>query len=407
MQSNNSFKVELETKAKAKNGVSNVVIETSLKGLIYRTEAYLDDHLIDAIEVNCSDISTIDKNEEIFYARYLASHTKFEEKYTLEKIFTKVMTSEGDYVDDEGSISIITSISDKTYKVEVFLDSIQVDSERHELLNADDKVFKAKYTQTHKNYVQKYILVPRFPANTFINPVIKKFPMYKKSPMSAFMFFLATVILVLWILSLIVCGKALKKIVVSVAGKEAGMVVKDLQKSMCKKAKGEVDANGNLVDEDGNKLDKDGNALSKVDLSFVMLPQKINFVNANQIYPVYIKNTMPNDALVILKDRMIFNFQNALVDPNMVIRVINKTDAVHIKSGEVGLFEFKLEDSFLQSEGLEEISYHGSIVLEANNLQTREVLPLNISFEFSVEKKINEIEETVDEKLEAIEEVTE
>ena len=402
MQNTNSFKVEIETKAKAKNGISNVLIETSIKGLIYRTEVYLDDHLIDAVEVNCSDISTIDKNDEIFYARYLASHSKFEEKYTLEKIFTKVMTSEGDYVDDEGSITVITSISDKTYKVEVFLDSVQIDSERHELLNAEDKVFKAKYTQNHKDYVQKYILVPRFPANTFVNPVIKKFPMYKKSPMSAFMFFLATVILALWIISLIVCGKAMKKIVTSVAGKEAGMIVKDLQKSMCKKGKGEVDKDGNLVDEDGNKLDSNGTKLSKADLSFVMLPQKINFINSNQIYPVYIKNNMPNDALIILKNRMIFNFENALVDPNMVIRVINKTDAVHIKSGEVGLFEFKLEDSFLQSEGFEEISYHGSIILEANNLTTREAFPLNISFEFSVEKKTETTPEIIDEKLDEI-----
>ncbi len=170
MNNTNSFEVILTTKSKAKNNIGNVLIETSVKGLIYRAEVYMNDHLIDAVEVNCSDISTIDKYEDIFQARYTANHSKLEDKYTQERIFTRVTSTEGDYVDGEGIISIVTSISDKHYKVEVFIDSQNLDVHQEELPDADEKVFKAKYTQTHKDFVSKYILIPKFPANTFINP---------------------------------------------------------------------------------------------------------------------------------------------------------------------------------------------------------------------------------------------
>ena len=379
MQDNNNFEVVLTTKSKSKNSIENILIETSVNGLIYRTEVFMNNHLIDAVEVNCSDISTIDKYEEIFKARYTAHHSKLEEKYTQKKIFSKVATTDGDYIDGEGVINIITSVSDKTYKVEAFLDSNQLDIFQEEVSDADEKVFKAKYTQAHKDFVKKYAAVLRFPANTFINPVIKKFPFYKKSPMTAFMFFLAAIALVIWIISIIVCGKALKKIVKAVAGKEAALVVKDLQKTMCKKSADEADAQALLLDENGKLINN--SALS----DFVVIPKDIKFETDNRIYTVYIKNNKPNDVLIVLRDRVIYNFENALVDPNMVVNVLNK-EAVHIKAGKVGYFEFKLESSFLQSDNIEEIAYNGTIVLDVSDLVTRKATPLVVGFEFSVQR---------------------
>lgn len=376
---NNDFEVVLRSRAKAKNGTSPILIETSIHGLIYRTEVYMDEHIIDALEVNCSDISESESYLEIFKARYIATHNKFESNYTTEKIYAKMLTKDGEYLEGEGSISVITSISDRIYKVDVFLDSQKLDSEQREVLDGDDKLFKAKYTQAHKDMIKKYILVPRFPANTFINPVIKKFPMYRKSPLTAFFFFLATVVFVLWLISIIACGKAMKKIVTSVAGKEAGLIVKDLQKTMCIKGSA-----GSLEYDENGKVVPPGQDL------FVILPDNIKFENKNQIYPVYIKNNMASDILVIIKDRIINNFENAMVDPNMIIRVINKKEAVHIKSGDIGLFEFKLESSYLQPDSIEEISYDGNIILQANNLTTKEITPLTISFEFLVEKSSEE-----------------
>lgn len=393
MQNSEIFEIILTTKAKAKNGVSNILIETSVKGLIYRSEVYMDEHMIDAIEVNCSDIASIDRHEDIFQARYAAAHQKFEDLYTQERIFVKMITTDGDYAEGEGSLSVITSISDSVYKSEVFLDSSPIDSKKEDLEGDEESVFKAKYTQSHKAFVKNYIKVPRFPANTFINPVIKKFPMYKKSPMYAFGFFLLTVVLILWILSLIVCGKAMKKIITKVAGKEAGMIVKDLQKGMCSK-KGGGDDEKVITAKDGSTLvmttDEDGNTVITHDKKkkipdFVVLPQNIVFKNANQIYPVYIKNNKNADILVRLKDRLIFDFEDALVSPDMVVNVITR-DALHIKSDEVGQFEFKIEKAFLQSESLEERVYKGTIILDAVDLQTRQSETINIDFEFSASK---------------------
>ena len=373
---NNDFEVVLRSRAKAKNTTSTIIVETSVQGLIYRTEVFMDDHLVDAIEVNCQDLAETESYKEIFKARYIASHNKFEANYTIEKMFSKVLEADGEYLEGEGAIKVVTSISDRLYRVEVFLDSNQLDFEEREILDGDDKLFKAKYTQAHKDMIKTYMLIPKFPANTFLNPAIKKFPFYRSSPLTAFFFFLATIVFVLWLISLLACGKAMKKIVTKVAGKEAGLIVKDLQKSMCVKGK-----------EGTIEFDENGNPVPAGQDLFVMLPGSINFENANQIYPVYIKNNMASDALIILKARDIYNFQNAMVDPKMIIRVINKEEILHIKSGEIGVFEFKLEDSYLQSDSIEEITYDGAIILEANNLTTKESVPLNISFEFTVQKE--------------------
>ncbi len=398
MQNNDIFEVVLTTKAKAKNGTSSILIESSVKGLIYRSEVYMDDHLIDAVEVNCSDISTVDRYEEVFQARYSAAHKKFEALYTQERVYTKVLTAEGDYSEGEGVVNVVTSISDTNYKVEAFLDSQQIDIKQEELdEDVDPKVFKAKYTQVHKDFVSNYISVPRFPANTFLNPVIKKFPMYKKSPMYAFVFFLLTLMFVLWLISLLLCGKAMKKIVAKVAGKEAGMIVKDLQKGMCSKS-GPDEGDKVMTGSDGSvvvmKVDDEGNTQmikksgAKVP-DFVFLPKVIEFKDARQIEKVHIKNNLPADVLIRIKDRIIFDFEDALVSPDMVVNVITK-DALHIKSQEVGVLEFKLESAFLQSSSLEERSYHGSIVVDATNLQNSESQLLTIGFDFTVTKDTKE-----------------
>jgi len=392
MQNNENFEVVLSTKAKAKNGASTIYIETSTKGLIYRSEVYMDEHMIDAVEMNCSDISSVDRYEDIFQARYAAAHQKLEDLYTQERIFARVLTTDGDYAEGPGSLSVITSTSDNVFKCEAFLDSSSIDVRKEEVEGDDPAVFKAKYTQVHKEFVKNYIKVLKFPANTFINPVIKRFPLYAKSPMYAFILFLLTVMLILWILSLVVCGKAMKKIVTKVAGKEAGMIVKDLQKGMCSKKGGGNEKT--VVGKDGSTVvmstDEDGKTTIKHDIkkklpNFVVLPQNITFKNTNQIYPVYIKNNKKADILVRLKDRVIFDFEDALVSPDMVVNVITK-EALHIDSNKVGQFEFKIEKAFLESESLEERLYKGAVILDATDLQTRENETITISFEFSVQK---------------------
>jgi len=389
MQDTQKFTVVKETNAKSKNGLNEMHIETSIKGLIYRCEAYMDSHLVDAEEVNCSDISAVDRYEDIFEARYKVTHRKFVELYTKTKIYSKVLNVEGQYSDGEGDCRVTTSISDNTILCEAFLDNNKIDQIEEEVDKAqaqDKKVFKAKYTKAHKDFVSRYIEILKFPANTFLNPILKKLPMYKKSPMYALGFLIAIIVIVLWIISIIVCGKAMKKLVAGVAGKEAGMVVKDLQKSMCKKKKGGDgdeggDDTGLAKDSNGNLINKDGIVVS----DFIVLPQKINFKDVSQVYPIYIKNNLLEDSLVTLKNRIILDFDDALVSPDMVVNILTE-HALHVKAGEVGMFEFKLENEFLKSATLEERSYHGMIILEATNIQTKVVQNITIDFDFIVEK---------------------
>jgi len=389
MQDLQKFTVVKKTDSKSKNGINEIHIETSTKGLIYRCEAYMDSHLIDAEEVNCSDISTVDRYEDIFEARYTATHRKFEELYTQNRVYSKVLNVEGQYSEGEGTCRVTTSVSDNMILCEAFLDNNKIDQKEEAIDKAqaqDKKVFKAKYTQAHKDFIRRYIKILKFPANTFLNPILKKFPMYKKSPMYALGFFIATVVLVLWILSLIVCGKAMKKLVAGVAGKEAGMVVKDLQKSFCKKGSGGDDEGGN--GKDGNGKDGNGNLIGAngaVISDFSVLPQKINFKDFSQVYPIYIKNNLPEDSLIILKNRIILDFDDALVSPDMIVNILSK-NALHVKAGEVGMFEFKLENEFLKSATLEERSYHGMIILEAKTFQTKVIQNITVDFDFMVEK---------------------
>lgn len=399
MQVKNNFKVVRTTDSKGKNGISSMHIETSIKGFIYRCEAYMDSHLIDAVEVNCSDLSSADRPEDIFAARYNVAHRKFEELYTQERFYSKVLSAEGDYLDGEGHCHVTTSISDNVILCEAFLDGNQIDQKIEEIDKAqasDGKIFKVKYTQAHKEFISKYIKILKFPANTFLNPVLKKYPMYKKSPMYALGFFLASIVLAIWIISMIICGKAMKKIVAGVAGKQAGMVFKEIQKTMCTKSEGELEDGEQLIKgTDGSIVKMTTSDTGEVSLipmqgpqadDFVVLPQTVVFKDANQVYPVYIKNNLNSDVVIRLKNRVIFDFVDALVSPDMIVNVLTDS-ALHINSGDIGVFEFKLENEFLQSPTLEERIYHGSIILEATNVQTKVPQSITINFDFTVKKE--------------------
>ena len=80
------FEVIHTSKGKARNKVSNVVIETATKGLLYRTNVYLDGFLVDAKEMSCLDIATLENGGSVFKERYLSTHTAFEIQYFIEML---------------------------------------------------------------------------------------------------------------------------------------------------------------------------------------------------------------------------------------------------------------------------------------------------------------------------------
>lgn len=376
----NLFEVVYTSTGLSKNKRGKIYIETSTKGLIYRTNVYLDDFLIDAKEVSCLDLSTLENAQSIFKERYLATHTAFEKQYFIEKTFTKVLTSEGDYANSEGKCVINTYIFENIIKNEILVDDYEIDVIETEVdsdIANDKKAFKLKYSKLHSDLVKENIITPKFPVNTFLNPTLKKFPLYKKNPMYAFYLFIITIGLVLWILSLVICGKSFVKIVKKVGGKEASMVVKDIQKSFCLKNKKNIEAVKKelLVD----KLYKDG---------YLIIPQKLNFGNNRYRRTVYIKNTVDGDLIVKLNNKIIDNFENPLVTPEMVINVLTPTSII-IKSGEIGQFEFKIEHGYLEDYSIAEGTYTGRLIFEIVKVNYGKIETKSVDFTFDVAKKEN------------------
>ena len=114
---NKIFEVVHKSEGKSKNRTGKVYIETSVKGLIYRTNVYLNDFLIDAKEVSCIDLASLENGQSIFRDRYLATHNAFEIQYFLDKIYAKVLSDEGDYIEGDGKCSVNTYVFENIIKM--------------------------------------------------------------------------------------------------------------------------------------------------------------------------------------------------------------------------------------------------------------------------------------------------
>jgi len=374
----NIFEVIYTSSGKSKNKIGKIYIETSIKGLIYRTNVYLDGFLIDAKEVSCFDLSTLENSNIIFKERYLATHTAFEKQYFIEKVFVKVLSSEGNYVESDGKCVVNTYLFENIIKNEILVDDYEIDTIETEIeseISDDKKAFKLKYSKLHNDLVKENIIIPKFPVNTFLNPILKKFPLYKKNPMHSFYLLIITSSLILWILSFVICGKSFVKIVKKVGGKEASLVVKDIQKSFCIKNKksAEEDKKELLVDT----LYKDG---------YLIIPKKLDFGENRYIKTIYIKNTIDGDLIVKLNNKVIDNFENPLVTPEMIINVLTPTNIV-IKSGGIGQFEFKIENSYLKNYLIADGKYTGRLIFEIVKVNYGKIETKSVTFSFDVSKK--------------------
>ncbi|MBN2823885.1 MAG: hypothetical protein JXQ76_01065 [Campylobacterales bacterium] len=381
------FQIVHKSRGKSKDKSGIVTIETAMKGLVYRTNVYLNDFLIDAKEVSCIDLASLENGSAVFKQRYLATHKSFEQQYFMDKVFANVLTTKGDYIQGEGECVVNTLIFENIIKTEVIVDEYEVDSMEVEVEPelVEDKVnFKRKYTKLHHDMVKENIIVPKFPVNTFLNPILKKFPFYKSSPMKAFFLFLVTVALVLWIVSKIICGKAIVKIVKAVGGKEASFVVKDMQKGMCVKGGGDqavLESEKKELIYD--KLYKDG---------YLILPEKVEFQDNSQIKTIYVKNTLDGDLIVTLNNKIVDNLESTVVTAEMLIRMLTPTRII-LKPGEIGSFEFKIEKSFLQNSQIVEGPYTGKLIFEVIKVRYNQTMLNAVTFGFNVTKDQNTTKE--------------
>jgi hypothetical protein len=376
------FEVVHKSESKSRDKSGTIRVETSIKGLVYRTNVYLNGFLIDAKEVSCIDLATLENGHSLFKQRYLATHYAFEQQYFMEKVFVKVLDDEGIYVEGEGKCVVNTYIFENIVKNEILVDEYEIDvyeTEVEEELVNDKQNFKRKYTKLHRDVVKENILVPKFPVNTFLNPTLKKFPLYDRNPMYAFYLFIVTVFLVLWIISKIMCGRALPKLAKGIGGANASLVVRDMQKSICFKSKDKKEVESQKRELLSDKLYKDG---------YLILPQKVEFKDNKQIKTVYVKNTLDGDLIVKLNNKIIDNLESVMVTPEMLINVLTPTSII-LKPDAIGSFEFKIEDSFLQSGDIKEGKYSGKLVFEVIKVKYNKVMVNTVSFGFNVTKDQN------------------
>ena len=87
------FEVVHKSEGKSRDKSGHISIETAVKGLVYRTNVYLNGFLIDAKEVSSIDLATLENGHSLFKQRYLATHYAFEQQYFMEKVFSKVLTN--------------------------------------------------------------------------------------------------------------------------------------------------------------------------------------------------------------------------------------------------------------------------------------------------------------------------
>ncbi len=378
----NIFGVVHKSEGRSRDKSGTITIETATKGLMYRTNVYLNGFLIDAKEVSCIDLATLENGQSVFKQRYLSTHKAFEQQYFMEKVFAKVLTTAGQYMQGEGKCTVNTYIFENIIRNEILVDDYEIDTVETETEPelVEDKVnFKRTYTRLHTQAVRENILEPKFPVNSIFNPVIKRFPLYGRNPLYAFYLFVLTVIFVLWIISQIICGKALVKITTSIAGKEAGLVLRDMQKGMCIKSKNAKEEQSETKELIYDKLYKDG---------YLILPESVTFSDLSQIKTIYVKNTLDGDLIVNLNNKIIDNLDSKIVTPEMLVNVLSPTRVI-LKPDEIGEFEFKIEKSFLDNDQVLEGKYTGKLVFEVIKVRYNRTMVNSVAFTFDVTKEKN------------------
>ncbi len=381
------FEVVHKSHGKARNKISNVVIETSTKGLLYRTNVYLDGFLVDAKEMSCLDIATLENGGSVFKERYLATHTAFEIQYFVEKIFVPVLDSKGDYKHGSAKCEVNTYTFENIIKTVVLVDGSEVDALETEIIAQianDVSAFKIQYSKQHDEFVMSNIVIPQFPVNTFLNPTLKKFYFYDKNPMYAFYLFLATVIFALFILSQIMCGRALPKLAKGIGGKDASLVIRDLQRSVCIRSHySKKDVTNEKRELLHDKLYKDG---------YLIIPKELKFNNINERKLFYIKNSIDGDIIVKVNNKIIDGLDSPVITANMIINIVSKNNQI-IKPEGIGTFEFKLEKSFLKNESIKAGEYKGRLILEIIKVKYNKIEVASVDFTFTVLKDGNKIVE--------------
>jgi len=389
------FEIVQKSKGESKSKNGTIVVETGIKGLIYRIEVLLNGNILDAKEVDCKDLRSVASSEESFKDRYLSEHEQMCSRYFAATTWKKLLRDEGDYKEN-GDCTITTYMGDKSYKTVIMVDGVELDVVEvsiDETLKNDENILKAKYTRTHKDLVEKNFLVEKFPVNSFLNPVLKKLPFYKDSPMKSFYLFVVLVVFIMWIISLLVCGKAMKKIVKKTLGTEAALVYKDIQKIICVKSRGAMELEKRCKNNPRLEECKEACANGDIDQSICLVAslEKAYEITPNSLEislapkSLYITNNDANELVFKLKERIVDNLEDPTITGDMIISVIGNTELIVKPKQGNKKFEFKLENTFIDSGELNSGRYSGKLVFEVIGLSDEKDKLLEVPIKFNID----------------------
>lgn len=366
---NEGYEVFKVTEGPSKSGTGQILIETQSKGLIYRVVAYLNGHIIDAREVSCIDLNEMDVQKEIFRERMMATHGEFCNRFIQEKLYAEVLSTSGTYKIGEGLATVVTSIAGPTVRTQVFRNGVEFENNEvdvDEKLVEDEELYKTKYSSIHADYVEKFIKKPGFPVNTFLNPIIKRLPFYKSSPMTSFFILVFIVLFLAWIISQIFCGKALPKIVKSIS-KPAGFVVKDFQKMSCgKEVAAEIEA-----EERAGMLESIGG-------QYGILPKAIHFTSGDRIQSVHVTNFSNSATIARVASKTLENVNTPAVTPDMLVSNMGTVEKM-IGPNDSAEFRFKIEETMALSKEVGPGLYKGTINFTVIDKQTLDNPPADVS----------------------------
>lgn len=331
-QNVNDFEIVEKSEGKSKSNNGTVVVETAIKGLSYRVEAFLNGNLLDAKEVDCKDLTLVASSEESFQNRYLDEHKQMCNKYFTPIIWENLLIDKGEY--KEGGNCVVTTYMGATsYKTIVTIDGVElevIEVPIEDNLKNNENILKLKYTRSHKDLVEKNFLV-------------KKPPFYKTSSMKVFYLFIVIVAFIILIGSFLTSEKDMNKIVENTFG---------IETTVSKK----------VYDITPNKL--------KISLA----PESL-----------YLANNSSSDLIFKLKDRIIDNLDDPTITGDMIISVIGKTELMIKPNQDNKKFEFKLEDTFINSNALKSGHYTGKLIFEVTGLSAKKDKLLEIPLEFDID----------------------
>ena len=208
---NSGYSVVKRDSGNHKEGSGEIVIETSIKGLIYSCEVLKDGIMIDGEEVNCSDLQSKENKDTLFRDKYSAAHNRLKREYIAEKNFDEKLRTEGEYIENnEKHCKIITYQSDDVIRTVIEIGGVKFDEIQvllNEGMKKDKDLVEAKCKTLHEEMVTKYIDEDKFPVNIgWLDKILRKLPFYKKKPIYAFYFLLGIISLFFFLIKLFMCS---------------------------------------------------------------------------------------------------------------------------------------------------------------------------------------------------------